>query len=72
MDDVNTYKLLMPNETDNALLNMYGSDSNNCRASIDLNRHALIVRNTKETSIRTELHFDGGTNGVEIDTGIEN
>ena len=69
LDDINT--IIVPSENESALLNMYGSNSNNYRASMDLQRHALIVRNTKETSIRTELHFDGGHSGVEVNTGID-
>lgn len=74
LDDVNT--IVSPNETNNsinnnALLKMYGNDSYNGRTSIDLGRQGLILRKTKETSIRTDLHLDGGTNGVQIDTGIE-
>ena len=70
IDNINTIIVPYDNDTVSALLNMYGRNSENCRSSIELSRHAMIVRNTKETSIRTELHFDGGGKGSEIQTGI--
>jgi imidazoleglycerol-phosphate dehydratase len=52
------------------LQNMYGPTSINYITSMNLHRKASIVRTTKETSIRTDIQFDGGQTGIQIHTGI--
>lgn len=52
------------------LIAMYGANSKNYKAGINMKREATISRNTKETSILTALKFDGGASGVDIRTGV--
>ena len=54
-----------------ALNTMYGRGSDNTAQSLALCRTASIARNTKETSIRTEMHLDGGAKGISIQTGVQ-
>jgi imidazoleglycerol-phosphate dehydratase len=55
----------------NRMFQLYGPESDNCKASIDLSRQASVQRSTKETSISTTIRMDGGISGSEIDTGIQ-
>ena len=81
LDGVDTTAMVLPvvpknisnnsTATEIALNHRYGRDSPNDQASRALQRSASIQRNTKETSIRTQLDFDGGIRGIHIDTGIE-
>lgn len=49
---------------------LYGSESQNYIDSIALHRTAVVTRKTKETSIAVSVQWDGGTQGVQILTGI--
>jgi imidazoleglycerol-phosphate dehydratase len=60
-----------PDDASSSLLqSMYGPTSINYITSMNLHRKASIVRTTKETSIRTDIQFDGGQTGIQIHTGI--
>ena len=45
-------------------------DSDNAKASVALQRHSKMERQTKETSIQVELWLNGESSSTTIDTGI--
>lgn len=49
---------------------LYGSESDNWKEGVAMKRKGSVSRKTKETAIRTDLCFDGGVSGIEINTGI--
>jgi imidazoleglycerol-phosphate dehydratase len=48
----------------------WGVNSESHKQSLQLQRSGKIERQTKETSILVELHFDHGSRGVSVETGI--
>jgi imidazoleglycerol-phosphate dehydratase len=48
----------------------WGVNSESHRQSLQLQRSGKVERQTKETSILVELHFDDGSRGVSVETGI--